>query len=197
MRLDSFRFSRFNGLELCAQPLDHEFRHQLRQALAVSRDFLDQVRGTEEQPRIREHENGLDVRAHLLVHLRHLQLVIEIGHGAQRANQHLGADSFRVVDRQAAELVDARARLEVADDLADYFDALVAGKQRRILVRIVGDRDDHFVENRDAAPDDVDVAVVDRVEAAGVDRDQRGTLFAFLSFSSGRHSALGAESGRR
>ena len=91
----------------------------------------------------------------------------------------LGADAFGVIDRQAAELIDAGARLEVADDLADYFDAFVAGKQRRILVRIVGHGDDHLVENRDAAPDHIDVAVVNRVEAAGVNGDQRGSFFAF------------------
>ncbi len=163
----------------------------------MPRDFLDQVRRTEEQPRIREHKNCLDVRAHRLVHLRHLQLVIEIRHGAQRANQNLGADSFRVIDRQPAELVHPRARLEVADDFADYLDALVTGKQRLILVRIVSDGDDHLVENRDAAPDDVNVAVVNRIEAAGVNGDQRGSLFVFGHFPLGRHSALGAGFGRR
>src|SRR5277367_4312960 len=191
--------NRSADFEFGAQPFDHKFGHQLRQALAVARDFLDQMRRAEEQPRIREHEYGLDVRAHLLVHLRHLQLVIEISHGAQRTNQHLGADTFRIVDRQAAELVHPRARLEVADDLADYFDALVAGKQRRVLVRIVGDRDDHLVEDRDAAPDNVDMSVVDWVEAAGVDRDQRGTLFGFRHWpkTSVPHSAPDPVAGKR
>ena len=39
----------------------------------------------------------LDAGTHLLVHLRHLQFVVEIGYRAQRSDQHLGADSFRVV----------------------------------------------------------------------------------------------------
>src|SRR5580704_4291563 len=191
--------NRSADFEFGAQSFDHELGHQLRQSLAVARDFLDQMRRAEEQPRIREHEHGLDVRAHLLVHLRHLQLVVEIRHGAQRANQHLGADPFRVIDRPATALVYPRARLEVADDLADYFDALVAGKQRRILVRIVGDRDDHLVENGDAAPDNVDMSVVDWVEAAGIDRDQRGTFFGFSHWSKTTvpHSAPKAVAGKR
>src|SRR5208283_6032968 len=66
-------------------------------------------------------------------------------------------------------------------------------------VRIVGDRDDHLVENRDAAPDNVDVSVVDWVEAAGIDRDQRGTLFGFRHWptTSVPHSAPDPVAGKR
>src|SRR6266436_4945035 len=65
--------------ELRAQSLDHKLGHQFRQTLAVPGDFLDQMRRTEKKSRIREHENRLDAWAHLLVHLRHLQLVVEVG----------------------------------------------------------------------------------------------------------------------
>src|ERR1700722_14867368 len=69
--------------QLCAQPFDDELGHQLWEPLSVTRDFLDEVRGAEKKPRIREHEDSLDGGAHLLVHLRHLELVVEIGNRAQ------------------------------------------------------------------------------------------------------------------
>ena len=81
--------------------------------------------------------------------------------------------SVRSVRTASREKIDSRARLEVANHLADYLDALIAGEQRRILVRIVSYRDDDLVEYRDAAPDHIDVPIVNRIKAAGVDRDQR------------------------
>ena len=103
-----------------------------------------------------------------------------------------GADALGVVDREAAELVDPRARLEVADGLADHLDPLVGREQRGILVRIVGHRDDHFVEDRDAAADDVDVPVVNRVKRPRVDRAPGCRILAFV-----HHATLPLELARR
>ena len=58
----------------------------------------------------------------------------------------------------------------------DQLDALVQRKERR-LVGVDADADDEAVEDPAAAADDVEVAVVDRVERAGVDGEavaQRG-----------------------
>ena len=79
-RSDSIRGS--IHLELCAQAIHHEFGHQLGDALAVTRHFLDQSRGAEEQFRIREQKNRLDVGSHQLVHRRHLQFIVEVGERA-------------------------------------------------------------------------------------------------------------------
>ena len=112
--------------------------------------------------------------------MRHLQFVVEIGHRAQAADDDAGADALGVVDRQAAELVNPSPRLEVADGLADHLDPLVGREQRGILVRIVSYCDDHFLEDRDAAPDDVDVPVVDRVERPRVDSALGYRILAFV-----------------
>ena len=111
--------------ELGAQPVHHGLGHEFGQALAIAGDFLDQMRGGEEQLGVGEQEDGLDVALHLLVHMHHLELVVEVGNGAEAADNDTGADALGVIDQEAAKLVDAGLGLEVPDTVVDQLDALV------------------------------------------------------------------------
>jgi hypothetical protein len=103
------------------------------------------------------------------VHVRHLQLVLEVGDGAQPAQHDLCALLARVLDEQSLEVVDLDARV-LPDDVADHRDALLDGEERRLL-RVVQHGHDDAVERAQAALEDADVSVRDRVERAGIDRD--------------------------
>jgi hypothetical protein len=56
-------------------------------------------------------------------------------------------------------------------------DALALAEQRRLL-DVAEDRDNDFIENALPALDDVDVAVGQRIERAGINRDTRGMRVA-------------------
>ena len=72
-----------------------------------------------------------------------------------------------VVDEQPVERVDLDVRL-VLEHGPDDVDALLHREERRLL-GVDEDRDDDPVEQPRAARDDVDVAVRERIEGAGID----------------------------
>ncbi len=79
------------------------------------------------------------------------------------------ADLPRKRHGQAVERLD-RDVAERGDDPPQQLDAVRLREKRRLL-RIDADADDEPVENAAAAPDHVEVSVVDGVERARVDRD--------------------------
>src|SRR6185436_4940739 len=89
---------------------------------------------------------------------------------AQTADDGSGSDPARVVDEQAVKAVDGDAAVELLRDLPDHGDALFRREQPGLLVLVVGDRDDHVIENGQGSLDDVEVAVRDRVERSRVYR---------------------------
>ena len=102
-----------------------------------------------------------------MIHESHLELELEIGDGAKSAHDHLRAAPRHVVDEQTFEGVDLDVRL-VAEHGAGDLDALVH-REERCLFRVDENRDDDAVEQAGAAGDDVDVAVGQRIEGAGID----------------------------
>src|SRR5206468_12986399 len=81
----------------------------------------------------------------------------------------------------------AAAVFEMAHLVAHDLDPLVGRKQRALRV-IAGDADDQPVDDIQRAPDDVAMAVGDRIEGAGIDPD------ALLHLSS-HHFGAGASAG--
>ena len=71
------------------------------------------------------------------------------------------------VDDQAGEHRDLDV-VEVGDRLLDHLLALVEGEQRLALLRVAHGRDDDLVEQARRGLDDLEVAVVDRVERSGI-----------------------------
>jgi hypothetical protein len=104
----------------------------------------------------------------MAIHRRHLKLVLEVGDRAQTADDHARAGPPRVVDEQPVEAVDADLLAEGRRDLADHLDPLVHGEQPARLLVIVGDGDHDLVDEPEGATKDVEVAVRDGIERAGI-----------------------------
>src|SRR4051794_37173695 len=130
-------------------------------------DLFDEAGGQERVQRIGRHEQRLDP-GQAVVHLRHLQLVVEIAHRAQPFDHDRGLLRPAEVDQQAAEGLDPDIAVRLRH-LAENLDALLDGEQAR-LVLVDQDPDDHLVEEPRGPADDVEVPVGDRVERAGTDR---------------------------
>ena len=81
----------------------------------------------------------------LLVHLRHLQLVVEVGDRPQALHDRLRAVVRGEVDDEALERLDAHV-VEVADGLGQHLLALLEVEARLGLLRVAGDRHDDVVE---------------------------------------------------
>src|SRR5437764_12093358 len=156
--------------ELLRQPLLDDRRHHPRDRRAEAGDFLDEARGDVRVLLVRHEEHRLDGRPELPVHERHLELVLEVRDGADAAHDAVGALAGDQVDEEPVERDDAqvRAHAEVRRRLVDHLEALLHGEER--LLRGIGhDGHDDLVEDREAALDDVHVAVVERIEHPGID----------------------------
>jgi hypothetical protein len=99
----------------------------------------------------------------------HLELVLEVRHGAQPADERAGAAAPRVFHQQSTEGIDLDVRI-LAEHFADDGDALI-GRKQRILLRIHQHRDDDPLEQVRAAKNDVDVAVGQRIEGPWKNRE--------------------------
>ena len=98
-----------------------------------------------------------------LVHLRHLQLVVEVGDGAQTLDDRVGAVLTGEVDEETLEELDADVG-EVRGALLQHLLALFEREQRLRLLRVADHRDDDLVEVARRALDDVEVAEGHRIE---------------------------------
>src|SRR5262245_53850535 len=80
------------------QPLLDAWRHHAGDRRAVAGDFLDETRRNIGVALVRHQEDCLDGPAQLAVHERHLELVLEIGDGADPAHDAVGALARDEVD---------------------------------------------------------------------------------------------------
>src|SRR5262249_11845549 len=147
--------------------LDHG-RHQSGDRRPERRDLLDEARGDVGIALVGHHEHRLHALAQLAVHQRHLELVLEIGHRAEAAHDAVGLLALDQVDDEPVERGDAQAvhsRRALVDQLEPLLDA-----EQRLLRGVRADGDDQLVEDAQAALDEVQVAVVDGVEHAGIHR---------------------------
>src|SRR5205823_2461053 len=126
------------------------------------------ARGRDEQEFRGGHEvDHLDLRSERTVHVRHLELKLEVGKRADPAHDEARATGARELDLQAIE----RADLDVGvlrARLAHQLDTLVRRKDR-LLREIPPDADDHAVEEARGALDDVDVSVRRWIEGTRID----------------------------
>ncbi len=123
--------------------------------------------------------NGADFRRHHAVHAGHLHLVVEIGAVAQAAHHDFRAVVAGRLHGEAGEGHDlqlAALRLQqIAAGLLDEIGALLDREDRR-LAGMDADADDQPVADDGRLADDVDMAVGERVERAGVDGDAHGQI---------------------
>src|SRR4051812_39862815 len=93
------------------------------------------------------------------VHVRQLELVLEVRNRAQPAHDDAGILGAGVIYGQAGKTVNADVRLgRRRHDLAGQTDALLRGKEGSWLLLSLVDRDDDLIEQPRGAASDVDVA---------------------------------------
>ena len=117
---------------LLAQPLFDDVGHEPGHRAAERDDFLDEPRADVGVGFGRHHEHRLDLRVEAAVHQRHLHLVLEVGDGAQAADDDAGALASSVVDEQAVEGVHFDVG-DPAEHVARDLDPLGDGEERRLL----------------------------------------------------------------
>src|SRR5216683_5589340 len=147
---------------------------EMRDVAAQFADLLDETRGDELVAVGGHQEHGLDVRVEAGVYAGHLELVFEIGDRAQAAQDDAGTDRLGEMHQQGVERLDLDPLgvtvFEVAHLVAYDLDPLV-GREQRALRVIAGNPDDQMIHHIQGAPDDVAMAVGDRIEGAGIDPD--------------------------
>src|SRR3989454_5379779 len=155
------------GRVLLGQSFVDNRRHHAGHRRAEAGDFLDQARRDVRVLLVRHQEHRLDRAPELPVHQRHLELVLEIGDGADPPHDAVGPFACHQVDQKPVERDDAKVA-QLRGGLVDHLESFFHREER--LLRGIGDhRDDELVEDLEAALDDVDVAVVDRIEHTGID----------------------------
>ncbi len=158
--------------ELCglAQPVsqlrDHEVGDQTFDVPAVPRNLLDQAGGEVTVERVRRDEQSLDP-GQAIVHLRHLQLVVEVADRTQSLDDRRDAVGRAVVDEQPVPGVDAHGG-HLRRGLLEHREAFVDAEQR-LLRGVVEHRDDDLVVQGGGPGDDVEVAVGHGVERPWAD----------------------------
>ena len=101
-----------NG-ELRAQRVAHECGHQPVDIAAKCRDLSDQARADERVPRRGHQADHFDARRQMGVHVRELELVLEVRNRAQPAHDNTGVLRAGVIYGQPGKTVNADVRLGV------------------------------------------------------------------------------------
>src|SRR5882757_6130758 len=162
-------------LELGGERLQHRGRYQVRDVTAPLGDFLHQAGGQEAVGGVGGDEQGLHP-GQPDVHLRHLQLVVEVADRAQPLDDGGDVALLAEVDQQAVEGL----HLDVAQfgrDLLDQGDALV-DREQALFGLVDHHRDVHGVVQPRGAGDDVEVSVGDGVEGPRTDYAAQDWLLA-------------------
>src|SRR5665213_34189 len=186
------------------QPFGDAFADKMRDVAAQRADFLDESRRDELVAVGGHQKHGLDPVIEACVHPGHLEFVFEIRHGAQPADDDVGARRLGKAHQQRLEsahldTLGGGAVERLGDVVAHDLDPLV-GREQRPLAVVAGDADDEVVDDLRRAANDVEMAVGDRIEGAGVDPHPRLTHLPFpssLSGSPASSSPSPATSGRR
>src|SRR6202522_893971 len=138
---------------------------------AEARQFFDQARTEIAVLLGGQHKNGFDVRLDFAIHHGHLQFVFVIGDGADAADDDGGAFSAGVVHQKAVENVNLHVVPFEGRGLK-HLDAFLFGEQR-IFFEVVGDGDNQLSKNIGRASDEIQVAIGDRIEGAGINGGNR------------------------
>ena len=116
-------------------------------------------------------ERKLDLRLEVAIHQRHLELVLEVGHGSQPANDRACPDVSRVLDDKPVELLYAHA-IEVTQHALQHLEALFTTERTRFR-HVTRHCDHHLVEQRKTPMHQIEVAVGHGIEAGREERDPR------------------------
>src|SRR3989442_14151701 len=154
------------------EPLRHVRGHELLDGGAEGGELLHARRGDEEVLGGRHQVHHLDPRGERPVHVRHLELELEVRERADPAHDEASRRSVREVDLQAVEARDLDVAVLRAA-LTHELDAFVGGEDR-LLREVATDADDDAIEEARGPLDDVEMAVRGGVEGAGVDRNGFG-----------------------
>src|SRR3989442_2820050 len=92
------------------EALLHDRWNHARHRRPEARDLFDQPRRDVRVLLVRHEEHRLDGRPQLAVHERHLELVLEVRHGADAAHDAVGALAGDEVDEEPVERDDAQMR---------------------------------------------------------------------------------------
>src|SRR6185369_5135780 len=150
--------------------LQDDVGDQARDVAAVLGDLLDQAGGQERVLRVRAHEQRLDA-SQPGVHLRHLQLIVEVADRAQAFDDRLDAVGPAEVDQQPMRRLDddvGGASRMISNGLPDEVHPFVHGEQR-VLVLVDPDGHHDLVKQLAGSQDDVEMAVRDGVEGTRTD----------------------------
>src|SRR5713101_8304359 len=112
----------------------------------------------------------MNVGGELSIHQRLLKLGVEVRVSAQSLDQRRRPERAGELDRQALVARDLDA-VSAFQRFLDQLDPLLDREEWLPLLGVGGDRDYHAVEDAERAVHNVEVAVRERVEAAGVDGD--------------------------
>src|SRR5215204_28052 len=116
------------------------------------------------------------------VHVRELELVLEVRNGAQPTHDDAGILRAGVIYGQPGKTVNADVRLgRHRHDLAGQTDTLLGGKERSGFLLSFINRHDDLIEQPRGAASDVDMAQGDGIKAPGVDRSSRVHAIPTLS----------------
>jgi CDP-diacylglycerol---glycerol-3-phosphate 3-phosphatidyltransferase len=138
----------------------------VRDVAAVAGDLFHE-RGTGVTELLVGHdEERLDLRLQVAVHERHVELELEVGEGAQAADDGVGFLGDGELDEKAVEDDDIDMRV-VGEVGADEFEALLGGKDGT-LAGIAGDGDGDAVEELGRAVEHIEVTVGEGIERAGI-----------------------------
>ena len=152
--------------DLVSQPLLYHVGNEPVDAAAEREHLFDEPRADVTVLLRRHHENGFDFIIQAPVHERHLELELEVRHGAKPAHDDLRATPLHVIHEQAVEGIDLDIRQQL-EDRAGYLHALRHREQRGLL-RIDENRDDDPIEQPRAPGNDIDVTVRQRIEGSRI-----------------------------
>ena len=133
----------------------------------MQRHLLHQGGGDEGVLLRRGEEDALQGGHQATVHVGELELVFEVGDGAQAADQHVGLLLPGKIHQQAGEAHHLDVG-QVSRHLPGQLNALLEIEQRP-FARAVGHPDHHLVEQSGGAANEIGMAVGDGIEGAGID----------------------------
>src|SRR5579859_7050228 len=176
-------------------------RDETRNIAAQAADLLHEAGGDELHPLRGHQEHRLHIRVQPPVHAGHLELVLEVRHGAQAPDQHAGVHRGGEMHQERIERphLDFETFGEQRTNFVLYgFDPLI-GREQRTLAGVAGHRDDQMIDDAERTFDDVHMSVRDGVERARVNADSRLHRFSLhfwkmVSYSEGSEEASSSAS---
>src|SRR3989304_3987241 len=168
------RDARFDGVsnllpEFPVHPVPDQGGDQVVDLPAESRDLLGNVGADIGIALPRHHEDGVDLGGELPVHVRHLELVLEIGNGPEAPDHHVRIHLSHVFDEKPPEGVHLHVGVG-ASEFPEHAEPL-GRREHGVLAQVFRHCHDHPGKDPRRPVDDVEVAERRGVERPGVHCD--------------------------